>query len=124
MIFPYTARTKELTKDSLFDAVRKHDIGTFGIKPFGSGSLFANTKDQQDKNKKARLAIRHVLANPAITAPIPGLASVEEVSNVAESIKERRQLDKEEKAELERATGDMWANLPAEYQWLKDWEYV
>lgn len=124
ILFPYTASSKERPKGSLFDAIRKHDIGTFGIKPFGSGSLFNRAKDQEDKNRKARLAIRHVLANPAITAPIPGLASVEEVSNVAEAIKERRQLDAKERAELEKATRDMWATLPPEYQWLKDWEYV
>jgi hypothetical protein len=37
---------------------------------------------------------------------------------------ERRELDVSEKAELHRAAGEMWANLPARYQWLKDWEYV
>jgi ATP-dependent 26S proteasome regulatory subunit len=29
-----------------------------------------------------------------------------------------------ETAELERASDNMWANLPPYYQWLKDWEYV
>ena len=29
-----------------------------------------------------------------------------------------------EKAELEKATDEMWANLPDNYQWLKEWEYV
>ena len=35
-----------------------------------------------------------------------------------------RKLDAEEKAQLEKATEEMWANLPKNYQWLKDWEYV
>jgi len=29
-----------------------------------------------------------------------------------------------ERDELERAVDEMWAKLPANYQWLKNWEYV
>ena len=43
---------------------------------------------------------------------------------MALAVKERRELDKEEKAELDRAMDRAWANLPSTYQWLKDWEYV
>ncbi|NQT53257.1 aldo/keto reductase, partial [bacterium] len=124
LCFPYTANTKELPKDSLFGAVRKHDIGTFGIKPFGGGSLFRGAKTPDEMKKRARLAIRYILGNPAITAPIPGLACVEEVDNMAEAVKERRKLDVAEQAELDAINQEMWATLPTEYQWLKDWEYV
>lgn len=124
MLFPYTSNTKELPEDSLFTAVRKHDIGTFGIKPFASGSLFGGSDDIQEKNRRARLTIRYILGNPAITAPIPGLASVEEVDNMALAVMERRELDKEETTELHRLNEQMWANLPRDYQWLKEWEYV
>ena len=41
VVTPYTAMSKELPKDSLFEAIRKYNIGVFGIKPFASGSLFA-----------------------------------------------------------------------------------
>lgn len=124
LIFPYTAKTKELPEDSLFEAVRKHDIGTFGIKPFASGSLFNKATDEEEKNRRARLTIRHILGNPAITAPIPGLATTEEVDNMALAVKERRNLSAGELSELDRINGGMWASLPSEYQWLKDWEYV
>ena len=124
VLFPYTARSKELPKDSLFDAVRKHGVGTFGIKPFSSNSLFGGAKDAEEKAKRARLTIRHILGNPAITAPIPGLACVEEVDNMALAVKERRQLTAAEKTELDAASDQMWANLPQDYQWLKEWEYV
>ncbi|MBL7223064.1 MAG: aldo/keto reductase [Candidatus Brocadiae bacterium] len=124
LCFPYTANSKELPKDSLFDTVRKHDIGTFGIKPFGGGSLFRGAKTPDEMMKRARLAIRYILGNPAITAPIPGLASQDEVDNMAEAVKERRKLDTAEQAELDAVTQEMWATLPAEYEWLKDWEYV
>ncbi|MCL5099048.1 MAG: aldo/keto reductase, partial [Candidatus Omnitrophica bacterium] len=37
---PYTANSKILPTDSLFDSVRKNNVGVFGIKPFASNSLF------------------------------------------------------------------------------------
>ncbi len=124
LIFPYTASTKELPTDSLFEAVRKHDIGTFGIKPFASGSLFGGAGDDEEKNRRARLTIRYILGNPAMTAPIPGLATVDEVDNMALAVMERRELDQAEARELRGLNEQMWANLPRNYQWLKEWEYV
>ena len=124
MLTPYTAKTRELPKDSLFDAVRKHDIGTFGIKPFGSNSLFRGAKSAQEKSRRARLTIRYILSNPALTAPIPGMACVEEVDNMALAIKEVRKLSRAEAVELEQIGEQMWANLPPRYAWLRDWECV
>ncbi|NQT85677.1 aldo/keto reductase [bacterium] len=124
MCFPYTSKTKELPKDSVFGAIRKHDIGTFGIKPFGGGSLFRGAKGPEECKTRARLAIRYILGNPAITAPIPGLALPEEVDNMALAVKERRELDSAEKSVLHDANEEMWAALPDDYQWLKEWEYV
>ena len=124
LLFPYTATSKVLPKDSLFDAVRKHNIGTFGIKPFANASLFAGTKDAEEKARRARLAIRNILANPAVTAPIPGLASPAEVDNMLAAIKEKRQLAAVERRELDEVGRNMWANLPQQYEWLRDWEYV
>lgn len=129
ILFPYTAKSKIAPKESLFDAVKKCDVGVFGIKPFASNSLFKGSSAPGDPNAKeddqrARLAIRYILCNPAITAPIPGLVSAHQVDNMARAVKERRELDMNERAELERSVDEMWARLPANYQWLKDWEYV
>lgn len=129
IVTPYTAKSKALPADSVFEAIKKHDVGMFGIKPFASNSLFKGSSaldhpEAEEDNRRARLAIRYILNNPAITAPIPGLINLKQVDNVADAIKERRQLDKEEKAALEQATKDMWARLPENYQWLKNWEYV
>jgi len=126
---PYTAKTKELPQDSMFEAVRKHDVGVFGIKPFASNSLFKGTSAPDDPNAKedderARLAIRYILCNPSITAPIPGLVSAHQVDNVAQAVQERRQLDVAEAKKLQAAMDEAWAKLPDDYQWLKDWEYV
>ncbi|MHC4351174.1 MAG: aldo/keto reductase [Planctomycetota bacterium] len=129
ILFPYTARSKVAPKESLFDAVKKLDIGVFGIKPFASNSLFRGSSAPDDPNaegdnRRARLAIRYILCNPAITAPIPGLISPAQVDNMAKAITERRQLDMGERAELDKAVEEMWARLPANYQWLRKWEYV
>jgi hypothetical protein len=37
---------------------------------------------------------------------------------------ERRELDMKEQAELQVVGKEMWAKLPQNYQWLKNWEYV
>lgn len=129
ILFPYTAKSKVAPKDSLFDAVKKCDVGVFGIKPFANNSLFKGSSAPDDPHaeeddRNARLAIRYILCNPAITAPIPGLISPHQVDNIAEAVKQRRKLDLSERAELERSVEEMWARLPANYQWLKNWEYV
>jgi hypothetical protein len=56
--------------------------------------------------------------------PIPGLISIHQVDNAVQAIRERRQLDLKERAELEDATRRMWANLRPGHEWLRDWEYV
>ncbi len=130
IVTPYTAKTKLVEdKDGLWAAMKSLDVGWFGIKPFASNSLFKGTSKpgdphEEEDNRIARLAIRHILCNPAITAPIPGLITPAQVDNVAMAVAERRELDVREKADLERAMDRAWANLPSHYQWLRDWEHV
>ncbi|MDD4870407.1 MAG: aldo/keto reductase [Kiritimatiellae bacterium] len=132
VVTPYTAKSKVLEKDSFFDTVQQCKCGFFGIKPFSGTSLFKgdSSPDPQknsafeEDNRLARLAIRYILCNPAITAPIPGMINPQQVDNIALAVNERRELDAKEKAELDTAMDLAWANLPPNYQWLKDWEYV
>ena len=126
---PYTAKTKVLPTDSVFDAVKKHDVGVFGIKPFASNSLFKgdsspNNPHAEEDDRLARMAIRYILCNQALTAPIPGMINTHQVDNMAKAVKELRELDVAEARELEKAMDQTWAKLPTNYQWLKDWEYV
>jgi aryl-alcohol dehydrogenase-like predicted oxidoreductase len=130
IVTPYTAKTRVISDESgLWAAMQKHDVGWFGIKPFASNSLFLGTSAPDDPNapkdnRLARLALRYVLCNPAITAPIPGLITLQQVDNAALAVKERRELDLKEKAELDQAMDRAWAKLPDHYQWLKNWELV
>jgi len=119
--FPFTTMTRRAPKDSVFDTLKKCDIGAFGIKPFAAGSLF--TEDNAENMKRARLALRYILATNTVI-PIPGLNSIEQVDNAVKAVKERRQFDLKERAQLERASEQAWAKLPQNYQWLKDWQYV
>jgi aryl-alcohol dehydrogenase-like predicted oxidoreductase len=126
---PYTANSAELPAGSVFAAIKKHDVGVFGIKPFADNSLFKgdsspNSPHRDDDDQRARLALRYILGNPAITAPIPGLISISQVDNAARAVKEHRHLDARQKAQLESASTEMWANLRPSHQWLRNWQCV
>jgi len=130
VVTPYTAKSKLVTDESgLWAAFQKHDVGWFGIKPFANNTLFKgdsspNSPTFEEDNRLARNAIRYILCNPAITAPMPGLITEQQVDNVALAVMQRRKLDLDEQAELKQAMDRAWANLPRGYEWLRDWEYV
>ena len=120
--FPFTTMSKRAPKDSVFEALKKQDVGAFGIKPFAAGSLFSRG-DNTEKDRRARLAIRYIL-NTNTVIPIPGMNSMHYVDNVAKAVMERRKLDIKEKAELDNVNKEAMAALPSNYQWLKNWQYV
>jgi aryl-alcohol dehydrogenase-like predicted oxidoreductase len=129
VVTPYTAKSKVMPKDSVFDAIKKHGVGFFGIKPFAGTSLFKgdsspDSPTREEDDRLARMAIRYILCNPAITAPIPGIINTQQVDNVADAVQEPEELAKEEAEELSTAMDQAWVNLPDDYQWLKNWEYV
>jgi hypothetical protein len=113
----------------LWASMKQNGVGWFGIKPFASNSLFKgdsspDSPTREEDDKLARMAIRYILCNQAITAPIPGLINPQQVDNVANAIMEPEELAREEAKELELAMDDAWSRLPANYHWLKNWEYV
>lgn len=129
VVTPYTAKSKVLPRDSIFDALKQHDVGMFGIKPFSGTHLFKGDSSPDnphaaEDDKLAQMAIRYILNNPAVTAPIPGMINAHQVENMAKAVRVRRELDTAEAKELEEAMDKAWAQLPADYEWLKDWEYV
>jgi aryl-alcohol dehydrogenase-like predicted oxidoreductase len=113
--------SKRAPSDSLFPALKKCDVGAFGIKPFAAGSLF--TGEAEEDARRARLALRYILLSETVI-PIPGVHSVAHVDNLAKAVKERRELDAHEVSALERANTEALAKLPACYQWLKNWQHV
>ena len=129
VVTPYTSNTKKRPTDSLFEAVKRCDVGIFGIKPFAGTSLFKGdssptSAEAEADDLRARLAIRYILSNEAVTAPIPGLVNFHQVENIAKAVDEHKKLGDQGLEALHRINQDTWAKLPANYQWLKDWEYV
>jgi len=129
VVTPYTAKSKMVTDETgLWASMKQHGVGWFGIKPFAGTSLFkgdsspdSDTREEDDR--LARMAIRYILCNQAITAPIPGIINTHQVDNVVKAVLEP-ELDEAEAKELSTAMDEAWAKLPADYQWLKNWEYV
>lgn len=129
VVTPYTAKSKMVTDETgLWATMKQYGVGWFGIKPFASNSLFKgdsspDSPTRQEDDRLARMAIRYILCNPAITAPIPGIINTHQVDNVVKAVREP-DLDETEARELAAAMDEAWANLPPDYQWLKNWEYV
>jgi len=144
-IFPCTAKTKEKDKPpmkdnvtggdsahSVFEAIRKHDVGLVTIKPFSGGSLFRSKAKfpvmgigNKEENDMARLVLQCILTNDAITAAVPGLTTVYEVENAARASYERPLgMTPRQKEWIARVVDERWEQLPEEYQWLRDWEVV
>ncbi len=144
-IFPCTAKTKEkgkpATKDnvtggdsgnSVFDAIRKNNVGLVTIKPFNGGSLFKIKAKfpvvgvgSKEENDLARLTLQAILTNDAITATVPGLTTVYEVENAARASYDRPLgMTPRQREWLAQITDERWEQLPEEYQWLRDWEFV
>ena len=129
IVTPYTAKTREKPTGSMFEALRKLDVGMIGIKPFASGAVF-KSKGLPDSDTKAaddevaRMVLRYVLCCDVLTAAIPGLITIDQVKNAAKAVGERREFTQAEAARYEEITKDMWDNLPHHYQWLRDWEWV
>jgi hypothetical protein len=125
VITPYSAGSQQKPEGSMFDALRKHDVGFIGIKPFASGTLFQSrgvpdSATREEDNERARLALRHVLGCDILAASIPGLVTVDQVKNAAAAVKERRRLDLADARRHAELTAEMWDNLPADYHWLRD----
>jgi aryl-alcohol dehydrogenase-like predicted oxidoreductase len=151
--FPCTAKTKQTGRgprkdnieevsaghgadvtQSIFQSVRKHNVGLVAVKPFLGGNLFKSYGRQKfpvtgmgnkEENDLARLTLQCILTNDVITATIPGLTTVHEVENaVRASYEQKVGLTQAEKRWLWQMTEQRWAALPQEYCWLRDWEVV
>jgi aryl-alcohol dehydrogenase-like predicted oxidoreductase len=120
------------TEQSIFEFVRKQDVGLVATKPFLGGKLFKlETKfpvpepGDREEHDLARLTLQCILANDAITATIPGLTTLCEVdSAVRASYTRSLVMTPADKEWLMGITERRWTTLPREYAWLRDWEVV
>jgi predicted aldo/keto reductase-like oxidoreductase len=153
IIFPCSARTRSKgdvpTNDnvaevnpghgsdqtqSIFKTVMERDVGIVTIKPFFGGSLFKSYGKvkfpvmgvgSKSENDLARLTLQCILANPAITATVPGISTPYEAENAARASYTRPLgMTVADEQWLMKITDRQWAHLPQEYEWLRDWEIV
>ncbi len=154
VVFPVTARTKRagtpVTRDnveeilgwdregnaittSIFDSLRKHNVGLVTIKPFAGGQIFKTDKQfpvlgvgLKEENDLARLSLQCILTLfDEITCVVPGLTTVYEVDNAARvSYMREVAMTPAESEWLDRVTSERMAALPKDYQWLGDWEVI
>jgi predicted aldo/keto reductase-like oxidoreductase len=129
VLTPYLPEAVDGPNDGFLEALKKADVGVFGIKPFASNAMFKgdgspDSPHLAEDDRRARLAIRCILANPAVTASIPGLITVHQVENVLAALKEGAKLSGPERTELKGVIEEMWGNLPADYQWLKGLRHI
>ncbi len=154
IVFPCTAITKKaggpIAKDnleervahglaedlggSIFDAVRKNDVGIVTIKPFAGGQVFKNPGKfpvmgvgLKEENDLARLTLMCILTlHQEITCVVPGLTTMYEVDNAARAsqLRELADLSPAERDWLRQATVDGLASLPEDYHWLREWEVI
>jgi len=147
IIFPYTAQSKVIdgkevieergvdeadpAHKSIFEAVKKCDVGVCTIKPFAGGAVFSEKsfpvldRGSQEEHKLARLTLQYILVNDSITATLPGMTTIHEVENNVRASYERKETVSWQDVEwLRRKTERAWAKLPEEYAWLREWEWV
>jgi aryl-alcohol dehydrogenase-like predicted oxidoreductase len=154
IVFPCTAITKKaggpVVKDnveervayrmaedvgaSIFDAVRKNDVGVVTIKPFAGGQVFKNQVKfpvmgvgLKEENDLARLTLMCILTlHEEITCVVPGLTTMYEVDNAARAsvLRGLADLSPAERQWLDQMTTDGLASLPEDYHWLREWDVI
>ncbi len=127
IIFPYLFLTKELGGDSLLALAKEKDVGVIGLKPFGAGTTFG-IKPREIKGKvdrRAHVLVKEMLAEPRISAVIPGVNTTEQLEENAKGSYERdKPAGPADKQALRECTENFYAHLTPEYQWLRAWETV
>ena len=79
----------------------------------------------EEEHELARLTISYILENESITTTVPGMTTTHEIeNNVRASAERTAALTEPARERLAEATDRMWAELPPDYEWLREWEYV
>lgn len=127
IIFPYLFLTEEMGGNSLLTLAKEKDVGVIGLKPFGAGTTFGikpgEISGKVDPN--AHVLIKKMLAEPRITAVIPGVNTPDQLEeNVKGSYERDVALTKAEMELLDTYAHNYRTHLTPEYRWLKHWEVV
>ena len=127
IIFPYLFLTKDLGGDSLLKLAKDKDVGVVGLKPFGAGTTFGIKPRQIHGrvDKRAHVLVKEMLAEPRLSAVIPGVNIPEQlVENVKGSYDRDKPKTPNDQDALRQCTENYLAHLTPEYRWLRRWETV
>jgi len=131
-VFMYTVTNEPKRSASMFEVLRKKDVGAIGLKPFHGNSFFASVirrarKEgrEPDLNAAAIAGLKKILEVPEMTCTIPGMTTVDEVeNNVKASYERHRKLTQAERRYLARVGADSLAHLPPDYAFIREQIYV
>ena len=112
----------------MFDALRKHDVGLIGIKPFAGGTLFPSTAcPTHPPERKTTSGPAWRCGTCSGATCFPRHSRVDHRGPGEErraAVKESRKLDTAERDRHSELSAEMWRNLPPHYHWLREWELV
>lgn len=127
-VFMYGVGNEPKKSQSMFDMIRKKDVGAVGLKPFHGNSYFAKiikearkAGKKPDLNGKAISALKKILRVPELTCTIPGMTLPAEVENDVKASYERENkklTDAELQAVRELAAASL-EDLPDDYAWMR-----
>ena len=130
IIFPCFFLTKESSADGLLRLAQEKDVGMIGMKAFGAGSVFGPRSRRGREFRpiadgRAHVLLKKILQEKRLAAVIPGVNVPE---HLAENVRASYQCDvpksqKEDQA-IRECTGNFYANLTPQYEWLRKWEVV
>ena len=76
-------------------------------------------------DKKAPSLLKEMLAEPRISAVIPGVNIPEQLDeNIKGSYERQTPMTSADREAIRQCTENYYANLTPEYQWLRNWERV
>lgn len=140
IVTPYSFAHR-LAEKELFPLCREQGIGVITIKPFHGGAFFLDEENSREDRRDyvstpppetlkkitagegrslAQANLRYILANPHVTATIPGMNSRPEILENARASRGNNtgSLDRRQ---LQRRAEAVRRGLPPAYQWLNKW---
>jgi len=120
-------------RPGLFELAHRNDVGVITTKPFSAGLIFGATRQEFGApdsatgadRELARLTLAYILAHPDISGVAVGMRLPSHVDNNVRACTERHvRPEHAGMLRLQQAGARLWAQLPPEYQWLRQWEHV
>jgi aryl-alcohol dehydrogenase-like predicted oxidoreductase len=125
IIFPYLFLTKPFGGDSLLALAKTKDVGVIGLKPFGAGTTFGikPREIKGDVDPRASVLLKKMLAEPRLSAVIPGVNTPEQLAeNVKASHQRGEPLSDADVQAISECRENFYTNITHEYRWLHYWE--